>query len=136
MRNKKRCDTCQKSLRPQQNYYCKGREDFRQVSQSLVVSLNNYQIEAATAASKISSATSTFSFVKISGGDQRIVEVPQPKIIRPRLKHAISILSRSSGAAFIVSLSSTNSTPTIKPKPRTSPMQSYLFIKSFSELCR
>ena len=47
--------------------------------------------------SKISRATSTCSFARISGGDQRMEFGPQPRMIRPRLKQSISIASRSSG---------------------------------------
>src|SRR6185436_20460829 len=59
-----------------------------------------YAREAAIAASKISNATSTFSFDRISGGDQRIVFAPAPRMISPRSKQAISTRSRNSGAAL------------------------------------
>src|SRR5215813_10630942 len=48
------------------------------------------------ASSKISSATSTWSRDRISGGDQRIEFAPQPNRIRPRWKLAISTRSRNS----------------------------------------
>src|ERR1043165_1738393 len=48
---------------------------------------SNVYTDAAIAASKISRATSTFSFVSISGGDQRNVLEPAPRMINPRSKH-------------------------------------------------
>src|SRR5258705_11992614 len=83
--------------------------------------------DTAIASVNISSATSTFSLVNISGGDQRIVFAPAPRTIKPRSKQAVSTRSRNSGAAFKETRSSTNSTPSISPMPRTSPMQSYFF---------
>src|SRR5262249_4600388 len=76
----------------------------------------------AIASSKISSATSTLSRERISGGDQRIEFAPQPNRIRPRWKLAISTRSRNSASGFFDARSLTNSTPSIMPIPRTSPM--------------
>src|SRR5688572_27348137 len=75
----------------------------------------NQTQDAVTASSKISRATSMFSRVIISGGDQRMVFKPAPRMMRPRSKQAYSIFSRNSGAGLRLVLFSTISTPTIKP---------------------
>src|SRR6476659_5039610 len=69
------------------------------ISKHKVQSIEFYPNDAAIAWSKISNATSTFSLVRISGGDQRIVFVPAPRMISPRSKQATSTRSRNSGAA-------------------------------------
>src|SRR4030095_5829207 len=71
--------------------------------------------DALIASSNISRATSTFSFVSINGGDQRMELLPAPRMIKPLSKHAISIRSRKAGAGFRDVRSSTNSTPIMSP---------------------
>ena len=68
---------------------------------------------AAIASSKISSATSTFSFVSINGGDQRIVLAPA-EMINPRSKHATF--------NTIAQICCFKLAPIIIPMPRTSTM--------------
>src|SRR5439155_19802235 len=86
--------------------------------------------DVAIASSKISSATSTFSLVKINGGDQRLEFGPQPSKINPRLNVSMSTRARSSGSVVLDVRSFTKSTPIMMPIPGTSPMQSYWLISS------
>ena len=70
----------------------------------------------------LASIESTCASVSVSGGQNRIVEAPHVSNKAPRLKACSMISFASALAGSLLWRSLTNSTPTIRPRPRTSPI--------------